>query len=113
MKHLDLDVFEFGDALATMSKDGRIVMYRVGDDGMPVVAGSPLTAHLGKDDGIEVLKLTVRTYNCLQREGLRTVGALLDFYDEKGLDGFRDIRNFGEKNTKEILDTVTNLRRGA
>ena len=58
-----------------------------------------------KEQKIENLDLTMRTYNCLKRAGIRTIGDLLNFsyYD------LIKIRNLGRKSMKEILDTIHDL----
>lgn len=54
---------------------------------------------------IENLDLTMRSYNCLKRAGIRTIGDLLNFtyYD------LIKIRNLGRKSMKEILDKIHDL----
>jgi DNA-directed RNA polymerase subunit alpha len=47
---------------------------------------------------IEDLDLTVRSYNCLKREGITTVGELVD----KSEDDLLEIRNFGQKSIDEV-----------
>ena len=47
---------------------------------------------------IEELDLTVRSYNCLKREGITTVGELV----EKSEDDLLEIRNFGQKSIDEV-----------
>ncbi|MDN5746073.1 MAG: DNA-directed RNA polymerase subunit alpha, partial [Nocardioidaceae bacterium] len=47
---------------------------------------------------IEQLDLTVRSYNCLKREGIHTVGELLSRSEQDLL----DIRNFGAKSIDEV-----------
>ena len=58
-----------------------------------------------KEQKIENLDLSMRTYNCLKRAGIRTIGDLLNFsyYD------LIKIRNLGRKSMKEILDTIHDL----
>ena len=58
-----------------------------------------------KEQKIENLDLTMRSYNCLKRAGIRTIGDLLNFsyYD------LIKIRNLGRKSMKEILDTIHDL----
>jgi DNA-directed RNA polymerase subunit alpha len=54
---------------------------------------------------IEQLDLTVRSYNCLKREGIHTVGELISRSEADLL----DIRNFGSKSIDEVkvkLDTL-------
>ena len=47
---------------------------------------------------IEDMDLTVRSYNCLKREGVTTVGELL----QKSEDDLLEIRNFGQKSIDEV-----------
>ena len=47
---------------------------------------------------IEDLDLTVRSYNCLKREGVTTVGELV----EKSEEDLLEIRNFGQKSIDEV-----------
>ena len=47
---------------------------------------------------IEDLDLTVRSYNCLKREGVTTVGELM----EKSEEDLLEIRNFGQKSIDEV-----------
>jgi DNA-directed RNA polymerase subunit alpha len=47
---------------------------------------------------IEELQLSVRSYNCLKREGVNTVGDLV----QKSEPELTDIRNFGQKSIEEV-----------
>ena len=47
---------------------------------------------------VEDLNLTVRSYNCLKREGIHTVGELISRSEQDLL----DIRNFGAKSIDEV-----------
>ena len=47
---------------------------------------------------IEEMELTVRSYNCLKREGIHTVGELISRSEADLL----DIRNFGAKSIDEV-----------
>ena len=47
---------------------------------------------------VEELNLSVRSYNCLKREGINTVGDLV----EKSEAELMDIRNFGQKSIDEV-----------
>ena len=113
MKHLDLSVFEPGDMIGTLSRDGKVTIWTVNPDGTPVQSDNRLfgnTTGLTPESTLEDLDLTVRTYNCLKRERVNTVGELLAFYDAKGRDGLLDIRNFGEKGVDEVERWIKNLR---
>ena len=61
---------------------------------------SPTDAALAADMAlpIEDLDLTVRSYNCLKREGIHTVGELVGRSEADLL----DIRNFGQKSIDEV-----------
>ena len=54
---------------------------------------------------IESLDLTVRSYNCLKREGIHTVGELIGRSEADLL----DIRNFGSKSIDEVKAKLTTL----
>jgi len=54
---------------------------------------------------IEELDLTVRSYNCLKREGIHTVGELVGRSEADLL----DIRNFGSKSIDEVKVKLAGL----
>ncbi|HEV7647345.1 MAG TPA: DNA-directed RNA polymerase subunit alpha C-terminal domain-containing protein, partial [Actinophytocola sp.] len=54
---------------------------------------------------IEDLDLTVRSYNCLKREGIHTVGELVSRSEADLL----DIRNFGAKSIDEVKMKLVGL----
>lgn len=54
---------------------------------------------------VEDLDLSVRSYNCLKREGIHTVGELVARSEEDLL----DIRNFGSKSIDEVKETLEGL----
>ncbi len=54
---------------------------------------------------VEDLDLSVRSYNCLKREGIHTVGELVARSEEDLL----DIRNFGSKSIDEVKETLAGL----
>ena len=65
----------------------------------PVYLGRAL-----KEAPLEDLELSVRSYNCLKRAGMRTVGDLVE-----GIDGRTDllkIRNLGIRSANEIMQAV-------
>lgn len=57
---------------------------------------------------IEDLDLTVRSYNCLKREGVATVGELVQKTEEDLL----EIRNFGQKSIDEVKAKLEDLGLG-
>ena len=75
-----------------------------GDDGAGAVAG-PATGRSpdAMDDIlIEELELGVRSYNCLKRAGIQTVGDLL----QKTESELNAIPNFGRKSIEEVVETL-------
>jgi len=64
------------------------------------IGPSPTDAQLMADLAlpIEELDLTVRSYNCLKREGIHTVGELVGRSEAD----LMDIRNFGAKSIDEV-----------
>ena len=69
----------------------------------PSVQDAALAAELALP--IEDLDLTVRSYNCLKREGIHTVGELLSRSEADLL----DIRNFGSKSIDEVKAKLTSM----
>ena len=57
---------------------------------------------------IEELNLSVRSYNCLKREGINAVGDLV----EKSESELMDIRNFGQKSIDEVKAKLEELGLG-
>lgn len=65
------------------------------------VGPEPGAAGPGADElntPIEEMDLSVRSYNCLKREGVATVGQLIEHTEQDLL----DIRNFGQKSIDEV-----------
>ena len=54
---------------------------------------------------IEELDLTVRSYNCLKREGINTVSELIALSEDQ----LMNIRNFGSKSVDEVRDKLASL----
>jgi len=69
----------------------------------PSVQDAALAADLALP--IEDLDLTVRSYNCLKREGIHTVGELLARSEADLL----DIRNFGSKSIDEVKAKIASM----
>jgi DNA-directed RNA polymerase subunit alpha len=68
---------------------------------------SPTDAALAADLALPVedLELTVRSYNCLKREGIHTVGELVARSEADLL----DIRNFGAKSIDEVKAKLVSM----
>src|SRR6201991_3554187 len=71
------------------------------------IGPSPSDAALAQDLAlpIEDLNLTVRSYNCLKREGIHTVGELVARSEQDLL----DIRNFGAKSIEEVKQKLNDM----
>ncbi len=60
-----------------------------------------------REDDISVLEMSVRVTNCMNRAGIHTVGAFLDYPEDQ----FLDIRNLGKTSLDEILLLREELRK--
>lgn len=58
-----------------------------------------------RDKTIDELELSVRSYNCLKRAGISTIGELCD----RSEDDMKKIRNLGKKSLEEILQKIKEL----
>lgn len=65
---------------------------------------------INRDSEISGLNLSVRAYNCLMRENVRTVGDLLDGYETGGKDWLKSIRNMGPRAANEIEQAIKSLQ---
>jgi DNA-directed RNA polymerase subunit alpha len=72
----------------------------------PAATDQTLTGDLALT--IEELNLSVRSYNCLKREGINTVGELV----QKSEAELMDIRNFGQKSIEEVKEKLDELALG-
>ncbi len=73
-----------------------------------VVSPEAAFAELGSPDdqlAIEELDLSVRSYNCLKREGIGTVGELR----QKSEQDLLEIRNFGSKSIDEVKEKLAEM----
>jgi DNA-directed RNA polymerase subunit alpha len=79
-----------------------------GDGGLDAVSGAAGPQAGGRAPGgmddilIEELELGVRSYNCLKRAGIQTVGELL----QKSESELNAIPNFGRKSIEEVIETL-------
>src|SRR6202023_2825409 len=78
-------------------------LYPQGIDIGPSPTGAALAADLALP--IEDLNLTVRSYNCLKREGIHTVGELV----ARRAQDILDIRNFGAKSIEEVKQKLIDM----
>ncbi|MDQ6775089.1 MAG: DNA-directed RNA polymerase subunit alpha [Actinomycetota bacterium] len=98
--------------LAIFTDEARVVELR--EAGMPVLEPSPMGANSGFVGGqsrpanamddilIEELELGVRSYNCLKRAGIQTVGDLISKTESE----LNAIPNFGKKSIDEVIETL-------
>jgi DNA-directed RNA polymerase subunit alpha len=94
-------------SLAIFTDPERLEQLRGGPDGLgePAAAGPQVAGRAsdGMDDIlIEELELGVRSYNCLKRAGIQTVGDLL----QKSESELNAIPNFGRKSIEEVIETL-------
>ncbi len=96
--------------LAIFTDEDRIEELRAGpisqldSAGMGVIPGAPPLAAGGPLDDIliEELELGVRSYNCLKRAGIQTIGELLSKSEAE----LNAIPNFGKKSIDEVIETL-------
>ncbi len=97
--------------LAIFTDADRIEELRQGPGGVLESAGGPGVATNGAGGGsagpmhdilIEELELGVRSYNCLKRAGIQTVGDLIS----KSEGELNAIPNFGKKSIDEVIETL-------
>jgi len=54
---------------------------------------------------IEVIKLSIRTYNCLKRDGINTIGDIFKKTDEE----IKQIRRLGTKSFNEVKEMLSKM----
>lgn len=103
-----------GDAVA---RAGRIIdehmMLFVDQAGAPLSEEGIFAAPVDEkqsmlDTPIEELDLSVRSYNCLKRQGVNTIGQL----NECSENDLLNIRNFGAKSIEEVKDKLQSMGLG-
>jgi DNA-directed RNA polymerase subunit alpha len=101
-------------SLSIFTDEDRIEELRAGPGGMTALDnGAGVGAAIGVPGGrggspmddilIEELELGVRSYNCLKRAGIQTVGDLVS----KSEGELAAIPNFGKKSIDEVIETLT------
>ncbi len=73
-----------------------------GDGAAPAEVAEPSLAHGMENFPIEELELGVRSYNCLKRVGIETIGDLVS----KNENELAAIPNFGKKSIEEVKETL-------
>jgi len=95
-------------SLAIFTDQERLEALQAGHGGMDGAEAAGVgAAPAGRADGmddilIEELELGVRSYNCLKRAGIQTVGDLL----QKSESELNAIPNFGRKSIEEVIETL-------
>jgi DNA-directed RNA polymerase subunit alpha len=80
--------------------DGEHILSRGGDE--PDLPQVDLPSHPMENFPIEELELGVRSYNCLKRVGIETIGDLVSKTENE----LASIPNFGRKSIEEVKDTL-------
>ena len=57
---------------------------------------------------LEELDMSIRSFVCLKRAGIRTLQDLFTLYETEGVEGFYKIKNFGSRSLKEVLTLMSN-----
>src|SRR5215213_2083517 len=97
-----LAIFSDPDRVEALRGDGAAAA-ALGDGGAAGVPAAGGRAPDGMDEIlIEELELGVRSYNCLKRAGIQTVGDLL----QKSESELNAIPNFGRKSIEEVIETL-------
>ncbi len=71
-------------------------------EGVAVVEGAAPASGGENDILIDELELSVRSYNCLKRAGIETIGQLL----AKSESELAAIPNFGQKSIEEVIENL-------
>jgi DNA-directed RNA polymerase subunit alpha len=94
-------------SLAIFTDQERLEALQAGHGGVDGAEAAAGPQAAGRSDGmddilIEELELGVRSYNCLKRAGIQTVGDLL----QKSESELNAIPNFGRKSIEEVIETL-------
>jgi DNA-directed RNA polymerase subunit alpha len=94
-----LAIFTTADRVDELRGEGAVAAV----DGAPGAEAAPVPGADGLDEIlIEELELGVRSYNCLKRAGIQTVGELVRKSDSE----LNAIPNFGRKSIEEVQETL-------
>ena len=102
------------EAMAIASKmliEHLEIIAKESDDAMKTVFMSEPeqeVSNVNKDKSIDDLELSVRSYNCLKRDKIETVGQLCDMTEED----LMKVRNLGRKSLKEIKTKLEDIGLG-
>ncbi len=102
------------DPSDAVARAGRIIdehmMLFVDQASSTLPEGEIFNAQVDESEGvldtpIEELDLSVRSYNCLKRQGVNTIGQLTECSEQDLL----NIRNFGAKSIEEVKDKLVSM----
>ena len=105
------------DPSDAVARAGRIIdehmMLFVDQASSALPEGEIFNAQVDESEGvldtpIEELDLSVRSYNCLKRQGVNTIGQLTECSEQDLL----NIRNFGAKSIEEVKDKLQGMNLG-
>ena len=99
---------ELPDAPAAVpAKPVEVVAEQPVETAAPVQETAPVAEETNPEMNIPIedLNLTQRSYNCLKREGIHTIGELVAHTEQDLL----DIRNFGMKSIDEVKEKLQSL----
>jgi DNA-directed RNA polymerase subunit alpha len=96
-----LAIFSDADRIAELRDATSVGVLETGLGG-PGVGGASRAANAMDDILIEELELGVRSYNCLKRAGIQTVGDLVSKSEAE----LNAIPNFGKKSIDEVIETL-------
>ena len=97
-----LAIFTDADRIEELRQGPGGGMLDAGGLAVPGVPGPPRGTGVMDDILIEELELGVRSYNCLKRAGIQTVGELVS----KSEGELNAIPNFGKKSIDEVIETL-------
>ncbi len=98
-----LAIFTDADRVVELREAGVPGPLEPGQPGGPAAPGAPARQPNALDDIlIEELELGVRSYNCLKRAGIQTVGDLVSKTESE----LNAIPNFGKKSIDEVVETL-------
>jgi DNA-directed RNA polymerase subunit alpha len=98
-----LAIFTDADRVVELREAGIPGPLEPGQPGGPGAPGAPARQPNALDDIlIEELELGVRSYNCLKRAGIQTVGDLVSKTESE----LNAIPNFGKKSIDEVVETL-------
>lgn len=109
---LEVRLFRVGLDGKSIEPDGGEPIKELDIASMPEPETPELTSKPIEDESIEILGLSSRAFNVLDREDIHTVGDLLDFYHERGSNGLLDLHRMGMKGHDEVIGKINDVRNG-